>query len=72
MKTVTVKVPDEWADSIDRIAEGHETSRAAVLRSAIDDGLRAHKYYPDDFALNPEDYEKADAVELVRNGDISP
>lgn len=72
MKTVTVKLPDDWADSIDRIAEDHETSRAAVLRSAIDDGLRAYKYYPDEFALNPEDYQKADAVELVKSGDISP
>lgn len=72
MKTVTVKVPDEWANSIDNIAENHETSRAAILRSAIDDGLRAHKYYPDDFALNPEEYEKADAVELTKSGDLSP
>jgi predicted transcriptional regulator len=72
MKTVTVKVPDEWADSIDSIAENHKTSRAAVLRSAIDDGLRAYKYYPDDFALNPEEYEEADAVELAKKGDLSP
>lgn len=72
MKTVTVKVPDDWADSIDEIAESHETSRAAVLRSAIDDGLRAYKYYPDDFALDPESYEKADAVELTQRGDKTP
>lgn len=70
MKTVTVKVPDDWASSIERLAEKHGTSRAAILRSAIDDGLRAHKYYPEDFALNPEDYEKADAVELVKRGDL--
>lgn len=72
MKTVTVKVPDEWADSIDSIAEDHGTSRAAVLRSAIDDGLRAYKYYPDEFALNPEGYEQADAVELAKDDDIQP
>lgn len=70
MKTVTVRVPDDWTDSIDRLAEKHETSRAAVLRSAIDDGLRAHKYYPGEFAINPERYEQADAVELAKNGDL--
>jgi predicted transcriptional regulator len=72
MKTVTVKVPDEWADNIDSIAEDHGTSRAAVLRSAIDDGLRAYKYHPDEFALNPEEYEQADAVELAKDDDIQP
>lgn len=72
MKVVTVKVPDDWVDNIDSIAEEHETSRAAVLRSAIDDGLRAHKYYPDEFAINPERYEQADAVELTKRGDLSP
>ena len=68
MKTVTVKVPDDWVDNLDSIAEEHETSRAAVLRSAIDDGLRAYKYYPDDFAINPGRYEEPDAVELAKDG----
>jgi predicted transcriptional regulator len=68
MKTVTVKVPDDWVNSLDSLAEDHDTSRAAVLRSAIDDGLRAHKYYPDEFALNPEEYEEPDAVELAKDG----
>lgn len=72
MKTVTVKIPEDWADSIDRLAEEHDTSRAAVLRSAIDDGLRAHKYYPDEFAINPERYEHPDAVELARSDDKRP
>lgn len=70
MKTVTVKLPDDWVDSLDDLAEDHETSRAAVLRSAIDDGLRAHKYYPDDFAINPEQYERSDAVELAKDGSL--
>jgi hypothetical protein len=72
MKVLTVQVPDDWAESIDRIADNHDTSRAAVLRSAIDDGLRAYKYYPEDFALNPEDYERADAVELTKRDDLPP
>jgi predicted transcriptional regulator len=70
MKTVTVKVPDDWVDSLDSLAEEHGTSRAAVLRSAIDDGLRAHKYHPDEFAINPERYEEADAVELAKDGSL--
>jgi predicted DNA-binding protein len=70
MKTVTVKVPDDWVDSLDNLAENHGTSRAAVLRSAIDDGLRAHKYYPEDFEMNPERYEKPDAVELAKDGSL--
>jgi hypothetical protein len=72
MKVLTVQVPDDWAESIDGIADNHDTSRAAVLRSAIDDGLRAYKYYPEDFALNPEDYERADAVELTKRDDLPP
>ena len=72
MQTATVKLPEEWIDSLDRIAEEHDTSRAAVLRSAIDDGLRAHKYYPEDFAINPERYEHPDAVELSREGHNRP
>jgi hypothetical protein len=70
MKTVTVKVPDDWVNSLDSLAEKHDSSRAAVLRSAIDDGLRAHKYYPDEFGINPELYEKADAVELAKEGSL--
>jgi len=72
MQTATVKLPEEWIDSLDRIADEHDTSRAAVLRSAIDDGLRAHKYHPDEFAINPERYEHPDAVELTKQDDKRP
>jgi len=67
-----VKLPEDWIDTLDKIAEEHDTSRAAVLRSAIDDGLRAHKYYPDDFAINPEQYEQADAVQLAKGDHNRP
>jgi hypothetical protein len=70
MKTLTVRIPDDQADRIDDIAEEHDTSRAAVLRSAIDDGLRAHKYYPDEFGINPERYERRSAPELAEDGDL--
>ena len=72
MQTATVKLPEDWIDKLDKIAEEHDTSRAAVLRSAIDDGLRAYKYYPDDFSLAPERYEHPDAVELAREDDKRP
>lgn len=72
MKTVTVKVPDEWANGIERLAEEHGTSRAAVLRSAIDNGLRVRKYHPDEFGLRPEHYQRADAVELAKDDDVQP
>jgi len=70
MKTVTVKIPDDQADKIDRLADEFDTSRAAILRSAIDDGLRAHKYYPDDFGLDPERYEMRTAPEMAKDGDL--
>lgn len=72
MQTATVKIPDDWAEQIDKLADEHDTSRAAVLRSAIDDGLRAHKYYPDEFAINPEQHEMRSAPELAKDGDLSP
>jgi len=68
MEVVTVQLPDDWIDHIDMKAEEHNTSRAAVLRSVIDNGLRAPKYYPDEFPINPEQYERHDAVELAKKG----
>lgn len=72
MKTVTVKIPEDWAENIDRLADEHGTSRASVLRSAIDDGLRAHKYYPEEFAINPDRYEMKSAAEMAKDGDLPP
>ena len=70
MKTLTVKVPDDWADTVDRLADEHDTSRAAVLRSVMKNGLRARKYHPDHFGIIPEKYEHADAVEMAKNGTL--
>lgn len=55
---------------MDGIAEEHNTSRAAVLRSVIDNGLRAPKYYSDEFPILPEEYERHDAVELAKQGQL--
>jgi len=70
MKTVTVKIPEKQADRIDSLADEHDTSRAAVLRSVIDDGLRANKYYPEEFAILPERHELRTAPELAKDGDL--
>jgi len=70
MKVVTVKIPESQADRIDNLADEYDTSRAAVLRSVIDDGLRAYKYYPDDFGIEPERYQMKTAPELARDGDL--
>ena len=68
MEVATVKLPDDWISHIDELAEHHGTTRAAVLRSVIDNGLRAPKYYPDEFPIKPEQYEQHDAVELAKAG----
>ena len=68
MDVVTVQLPEDWIDHIDKVAEEHGTSRAAVLRSVIDNGLRVPKYHPDEFPILPEQYEQADAVELAKQG----
>lgn len=70
MNVATASIPEDWDEKLDQIAEEHDTSRSAVLRSVIDNGLRAHKYHPDEFAINPERYEQADAVELVQRGEL--
>lgn len=71
MQVVTVKLPDDWIEHMDDIANQHDTSRAAVMRSVVDNGLRAPKYYPDDLPIQPERYEQSDAVELAKQGRLS-
>lgn len=68
MELVAVKVPDDVDSHIDKLADKHDTTRSAVLRSVLDNGLRAPKYYPDEFPIQPENHERADAVELAKSG----
>jgi predicted transcriptional regulator len=72
MQTVSVQVPEEWVETIDERADEHDTTRAAILRTVIDNGLRAHKYDKADFAVYLERMERADAVELARRDDMRP
>lgn len=72
MQTVTVRVPDEWVESIDERADEYDTNRATILRTALDNGLRAPKYDRASFpAYNPR-LERADAVEMAQRDDMRP
>ncbi len=70
MQVATVKLPERTLDRIDRIAEEYDSTRAAVLRSVIDNGLRAPKYYSAEFPIEPDRYEQDDAVKLAKKGEL--
>lgn len=70
MKTVTAKIPDDMAKHIDSLADEYDTSRAAIIRSVLDNGLRAPKYYPEDFPMDPEHHEMRSAAEMAEDGDL--
>lgn len=72
METVSVQVPEEWVETVDERAEEYDTTRAAILRTVIDNGLRAHKYDEANFPVYLEQMERADAVELARRDDTRP
>jgi len=54
-------------EALDDIAEEHDTTRSAVIRAAIDLGLRAPKY-DDVFQLEPESHERYTVADLARQG----
>lgn len=68
MEPIGVKLTEAQVNRLDELAEEHDTSRSAVLRSVVDNGLRATKYHPDEFPILPDQYEQADAVELAKEG----
>lgn len=70
MGPIGVKLTEEQLTRIDRLAQEHNTSRSAILRSVVDNGLRAPKYYPDEFDIDPDRHEQLDAVELTKQGQI--
>jgi hypothetical protein len=71
MKPIGVQLPDEWIDKMDELADEHDIERSAVMRSVIDNGLRAHKYYPEEFEIVPEAFEQSDAVKLAKEGKLN-
>jgi metal-responsive CopG/Arc/MetJ family transcriptional regulator len=64
-----VQLPKGWIDTLDELAEENETSRSAVIRAAIDMGLRARKY-DDAFELVPENHERDTVADLAKQGEL--
>ena len=52
--TISIRVDDDLADYIDRLADRYDTTRSDVARHLLDTGSRAHKYYPE-FEIDPND-----------------
>jgi metal-responsive CopG/Arc/MetJ family transcriptional regulator len=62
-----VQLPEQWIETLDEMAEDHETTRSAVIRAAIDMGLRARKY-DEAFELVPEQHERETVADLAKEG----
>ena len=45
--TISVRVDDDLLRYVDRLADEHGTTRSEVARHLLDNGSRAHKYYPE-------------------------
>lgn len=65
-------LPESLVEHLDELAEEHGTPRSAVIRAAIDNGLRAAKYYPDELALQPERHVRKTAADMAEDGDMPP
>jgi predicted transcriptional regulator len=52
-RTLSYRLDEETHDRLERLAEQHNVSKSEVARIALQSGLRAGKYYPDDFSLGP-------------------
>lgn len=50
--TVSARVDTDIDDRITAVSDDTGLSRSEVIRRALDNGLRAHKYY-DEFEINP-------------------
>ena len=65
METLSFRVSEEWYAGIEKTADEYDTEKAAVLRALL--AMSAGKPLPDDF---PENYEKAAAPELRKQGKL--
>jgi hypothetical protein len=68
MNPVGVKLTPEQLEKVDSIADEYDTSRSAVLRCVVDNGLRAGKYHPDEFPIDPKPWEQSNAPQLAKEG----
>jgi len=59
-----VRLPENVGEKVEELAEKHDTTKSAVLRALVDNGLRARKW--DEFRIVPTNHERRDAVEQAR------
>lgn len=50
-RTISLKVREETADTLDQLADNHDMTRSALLRTLIQHGWDAHTSNPDDYPL---------------------
>lgn len=50
--TISVRVDDDLVEYLDGLADQYDTTRSEVARHLLDNGTRAHKYYPE-FNIDP-------------------
>lgn len=50
--TISVRVDDDLLEYLDGLADRYDTTRSEVARHLLDNGTRAHKYYPE-FEIDP-------------------
>lgn len=51
--TLSFRVDDDLIDYIDALADEYDTTRSEIARHLLDNGSRAHKYYPG-FDVDPD------------------
>ena len=71
---ITVVIPDEQMDVIDKLVPSNYRSRAEVVRVALDDLLRAHRrqVIDDQYIAALEAAGGDDSVGGLRKGDVEP
>jgi len=52
-RTLSYRLDEETHDHLEQLAEQHDVSKSEVARAALRAGLRAGRYYPEDFSLGP-------------------
>lgn len=64
LTTIGVRVTDETVQTLDANAQHFDVSRSAIIRAFLDSGSRS------EFVQSPQEYERMDAVELRRQGEL--
>jgi metal-responsive CopG/Arc/MetJ family transcriptional regulator len=64
LRAIGVRLDERTVQRLDEYAEHYGVSRSAIIRAFLDSGSRV------EFVTEPQDYERMDAVELRRQGEI--